>query len=87
MGNGKKTKAPCGCPGEHVFGNYIECLKKCDKSGVPKGVITETTEKFFVAPLRRCPFCNSDEVDEFGAISSASGDVWFHCWACSKVFP
>lgn len=31
MSNGKPATAPCGHPGRHVIGSYVECLAACHK--------------------------------------------------------
>jgi hypothetical protein len=43
MGDGKPGIAPCGHPGVHVIGTYIQC-PICDKKAVPRPIETEKTQ-------------------------------------------
>ena len=51
MGDGRKVKADCGCPGEVVIGTYVECLAKCHKRACNQ--CGGTAFSPFVSPL--CP--------------------------------
>lgn len=78
MSEGKKGTAPCGHPGTHVVGNYVQCDIGCDRSGVPKRVEPETTEPLFVA-VKVCPHCRSYNTDR------QVGVVW-KCMTCGWYF-
>jgi hypothetical protein len=83
VGNGKKAKAPCNHDGEHVIGQYIQCLQHCD-------LWDEDTLEF---DLERCPFCGKDEVDTDFQLDP-DYLKWNHhatrfnrrCWSCGGLF-
>ena len=55
---GRLTTAPCGHPGQHLIGQYVECLvPNCDGlAGRPK-----------------CSRCGSDKVEPFVAMNIPDG--------------
>ncbi len=80
--SGKITTAPCGCPGRHVFGQYVECLAGCDRDvsdGVPRRVEPEHTR-----PI--CTNCGSSDVAEYTGMSAVLGKELWHCKRCLRGF-
>ncbi len=47
--------APCGCPGEHIIGQYVRCLRGCDSGS---GQIRPDPAKFADAH-HPCVCCGS----------------------------
>lgn len=56
MGNGKRGTAPCGHPGEAVFGQYYECLVGCDGEVGWDDITLE---------IPRCISCKSFNVEDY----------------------
>lgn len=76
MGDGKRGTAPCGHPGEHIVGQYVQC-PICDVSdGVPEYVEPEVTKKL-------CPHCGSDDLEIFTGFTVFGKDLWL-CNGCLR---
>jgi len=80
MGNGKQGRAPCGCIGEAVIGQYYEC-KKCD------------SVDFVILELPQCPQCGSFNIDEdfevdpmFYVFNPGCPIINTRCIACGKCW-
>jgi hypothetical protein len=69
---GKKATAPCGHEGEHVFNNYVKCLRGCDDTGSDHD-----------QPLR-IAFEPEPEPEKTRCLHSSvyhyDGDIW--CYSC-----
>lgn len=80
---GKAGVAPCGHPGFHVVGNYVQCASGCDRVAKPADfedeVSTEEIDFALVPESHVCPRCGSGNSSDFGAGLR-------NCLACGKVF-
>ena len=81
MGDGRKALAPCGHFGEHVVGQYVQCLE-CD--AIPEEIDPEETPKLLFRDLfddEECPKCRSLDIEEFVFHGSK-----MHCLGCGAVW-
>lgn len=75
--NARSAIAPCGHPGHHVIGQYVECDQKCH---------TKVSEIGATPAFLSCPSCTSFEIAPFDEVSMAGYlNVW-HCWKCGAVW-
>lgn len=91
--NGKIGEAPCGHPGVHVIGNYIQCLYGCDafltladaaarepaKTDHDPGDSDEFEDEPRTQPI--CKSCGSGNVSTYPKMH-ATGDDLHHCEDC-----
>ena len=84
MVRGKVGTAPCGHPGEYIIGQFVRCLVGCDDLDFVSETPTPTGEfeiNFALLSLDECPFCHSDDVEDF---LSPVGTM--HCVKCGGCF-
>ena len=82
MSVGRKGVAPCGCPGTHIFANYVECDVKCEAyrtgkapNAVPAPIVDDEATK----PM--CLACGSTDLS-FWRYSTFTGHPLYFCNHC-----
>lgn len=89
--HGKKGTAPCGHPGTHVVGTYVQCDVGCDRvagegdesDGVPGHADPECTQP--ICPYLGCP---GGPIKRWGDEFShpVTGDPFWLCDGCGRSF-
>ena len=89
MGDGRKTAAPCGHPGEVIVGQYVKCLEGCDDDlefDISDGTVDFELLDDDMATKPLCAHCGGSDVEIWPGLY-ANGSTLMYCNGCGKAFP
>jgi hypothetical protein len=87
---GKVGTAPCGHPGRHVIGTYVQCLHGCDAPEPDDDDFGFLIDEEITA--EHCMKCGSSDVEDFAldpvyyALNPGALIVTGHCNQCGAVW-